>query len=156
MIRVDSICLYLNASVHNRALKFARSFFQTVLDPKVMRLWQDRRCFSFWISFKVKIPALAIDIVSTALHSRLWTLFELNINVPIIWKAPEVVIRVVPGYKIMFCFVYKLAGSPKLVAIVTRAVNDLPLATSVSMGSCRNLHKVQYANSFMPSFSLPY
>jgi len=39
------------------------------------------------------------------------------------------VIRVVPGYKIMFCVVYELAGSPKLVAIVTRAVNGLPLAT---------------------------
>lgn len=45
------------------------------------------------------------------------------------WEGHEVVIRVVPGYKIMFCVVYELAGSPKLVAIVTRAVNGLPLAT---------------------------
>ena len=93
--------------------------------------------------------------MSDVLHSRLSALFELNISVPKMCKGSEVVIRVVPGYKIMFCFVYELAGSPKLVAIVTRAVNDLPLATSFSMGPCRNLHKMRYANSFMPSFSLP-
>jgi hypothetical protein len=76
-------------------------------------------------------------------------------SVPIMWKGPVVVIRVVPGYTVMFCFVYELAGSPNLVAIVTRAVNDLPLATSVCMGRCRNVRKMQYANSVMPSFSLP-
>jgi hypothetical protein len=71
------------------------------------------------------------------------------------WKDPEVVIRVVPGYTITFCFVYELASSPNLVAIVTRAVNDLPLATSVCMGPCKNVRKMQYVNSFMPFFSLP-
>ena len=71
------------------------------------------------------------------------------------WKGPVVVIQVVPGYTIMFCFVYELAGSPKPFAIVTRAVNDLPLATLVCMGHFRNERKMQYSNSFIPSFSLP-
>jgi hypothetical protein len=99
-------CLYLNASVQNGALKCARSFFRAVLDPNVMRLWQDSRCFSFWTSLSQKINALAIESMSTLLHSRLWAIFDLNVSVPIMWKGLEVVIRFVPGYTITFCFVY--------------------------------------------------